>query len=80
MEVLGLIGARAGSKGLPGKNVPPLIGRPLLSYAIETAARCQWVRQVILSTDCEECAAIGRQYGADTPFLRPAEHASAGML
>ncbi|HLB74417.1 MAG TPA: acylneuraminate cytidylyltransferase family protein [Sedimentisphaerales bacterium] len=76
MEVLGIIGARAGSKGLPGKNVRPLLGRPLLSYAIETAKRCRWVRRVILSTDSEEYAAIGRQYGAATPFLRPAQYAS----
>jgi N-acylneuraminate cytidylyltransferase len=76
MEVLGIIGARAGSKGLPGKNVRPLLGRPLLSYAIETATRCRLVNRVVLSTDSESYAAIGRQYGAETPFMRPAEHAS----
>jgi N-acylneuraminate cytidylyltransferase len=76
MEVLGIIGARAGSKGLPGKNVRLLLGRPLISYAIETAGRCRRVNRVILSTDSESYAAIGRQYGAETPFLRPAEHAT----
>jgi CMP-N,N'-diacetyllegionaminic acid synthase len=76
MHVLGIIGARGGSKGLPGKNVRPLHGQPLLSHAIQTAKRCRHVARVLLSTDSEEYAAVGRQYGADTPFLRPAEHAS----
>jgi len=76
MQVLGIIGARGGSKGLPGKNVRPLCGQPLLSYAIQTAKRCRHVTRVLLSTDSEEYAAVGRQFGADTPFLRPAEHAS----
>jgi CMP-N,N'-diacetyllegionaminic acid synthase len=76
MEVLGIVGARGGSKGLPGKNVRPLLGQPLLSYALQTAKRCRHVTRVLLSTDSEEYAAVGRKYGADTPFLRPAEHAS----
>jgi CMP-N,N'-diacetyllegionaminic acid synthase len=76
MQVLAIIGARSGSKGLPGKNVRPLLGRPLLSWAISTAKSCKRVQRVLLSTDSEEYAAIGREYGADTPFLRPAEHAT----
>lgn len=76
MEVLVIVGARAGSKGLPGKNVRPLLGRPLLSYAITTALNCRHVNRVILSTDSEEYAGVGREYGAETPFLRPSEHAS----
>jgi CMP-N,N'-diacetyllegionaminic acid synthase len=76
MEVLAIIGARSGSKGLPGKNVRLLCGRPLLSYAIETAKSSRRVSRVVLSTDSEEYAVVGRRYGADTPFLRPAEHAS----
>jgi N-acylneuraminate cytidylyltransferase len=76
MQVLAIIGARSGSKGLPGKNVRPLLGRPLLSWAISTAKSCRRVERVLLSSDSEEYAAIGREYGAETPFLRPAEHAT----
>ncbi len=76
MEVLGIIGARSGSKGLPGKNVRPLAGRPLLVHAVEAASRCRLVDRVLLSTDSDEYAAIARAAGAETPFLRPAELAS----
>jgi CMP-N,N'-diacetyllegionaminic acid synthase len=76
MEVLGIIGARAGSKGLPGKNIRPLAGRPLLAHAIRIAKDSRLITRVVLSTDSDEYATIGRQYGADTPFRRPAEHAS----
>jgi CMP-N,N'-diacetyllegionaminic acid synthase len=76
MEIMGIIGARAGSKGLPGKNLRLLAGRPLLSWAISSAKRSTRIGRVILSTDSEEYAAVGREYGADTPFLRPAELAS----
>jgi N-acylneuraminate cytidylyltransferase len=76
MEILGIVGARSGSKGLPGKNVRLLRGRPLLAHAIGIARQCSLVSRVILSTDSEEYAAIGRDAGAETPFLRPAEHAT----
>lgn len=76
MQVLAITGARSGSKGLPGKNIRPLNGRPLLSHALTIAADCRHVTRVLLSTDSEEYAAIGRLFGADAPFLRPAEHAS----
>lgn len=79
-EVLAVIGARSGSRGLPGKNVRLLAGRPLLSYPIEIATRCRHVTRVILSTDSPEYAAIGREYGAETPFLRPAELAADTSL
>lgn len=76
MEIMGIVGARAGSKGLPGKNIRALAGKPLLAHAIEAAGRCRHVNRVLLSTDSEEYAAIGRRHGADAPFLRPAEHAT----
>lgn len=76
MQVLGIVGARSGSKGYPGKNARPLNGRPLLSWAITNAKRARLVDRVLLSTDSEEYAAIGRQFGADAPFLRPPEFAS----
>ena len=76
MQVLGIIGARSGSKGLPGKNLRPLLGKPLLSWAIGIARNAKHVERVVLSTDSEEYAEVGRRYGADAPFLRPAELAS----
>jgi len=80
MEILGIVGARSGSKGLPGKNIRPFLGRPLLSHAIGIARSCKHVTRVVLSTDSEEYAAIGRSAGADTPFLRPAEHATDASI
>lgn len=80
MQVLGIIGARGGSKGLPGKNVRPLCGKPLLTWAIGIAKRSRHINRVILSTDSPEYAAVGREYGAETPFLRPAEHASDSAI
>ncbi len=76
MDVLCIIGARSGSKGLPGKNVRMLAGKPLLAHAIGIGRACTRVSRVLLSTDSEEYAAVGRTYGAETPFLRPNEHAS----
>ena len=75
MQILGLIPARAESTGIKRKNVRPLAGRPLLEYTVE-AARQSRLDRVILSTDAEEFAAIGRRAGAEAPFLRPAELAS----
>ncbi len=70
MSVLGLIPARAGSKGLPGKNIKLLCGKPLLVYAIEAAHQSGVIDQVLVSTDSGEIGAIGHEAGADT-LLRP---------
>lgn len=75
-RVLALVPARAGSKGLPNKNIRPLAGKPLLAWPVEAALAADCVDRVVLSTDSEEFAAIGRQFGADVPFLRPAELAT----
>jgi N-acylneuraminate cytidylyltransferase/CMP-N,N'-diacetyllegionaminic acid synthase len=75
-SVLALIPARSGSKGLPGKNIRPLAGKPLLAWPIEAAKASKFVDRVILSTDDPAYAEIGRRHGAETPFLRPAEMAS----
>ena len=75
-EVLAVIQARSGSKGLPGKNIRPLLGKPLMAWIIEEARRCREITRLVLSTDSEEYAAIGRQHGAETPFLRPPEFAT----
>ncbi len=74
--VVAIIPARGGSKGLPGKNIRMLAGKPLLAYSIEAAKRCPLIDRVIVSTDDEEIAAVARQHGAEVPFLRPAELAT----
>lgn len=73
MSVLAIIPARGGSKSLPRKNVRPLGGHPLLAYSVAAGLQARQVDRVIVSTDDEEIARIGRQYGAEVPFLRPAE-------
>jgi len=80
MNVLGIVGARSGSKGLPGKNLRPLLGKPLLGWAIDIARRSRHVGRVVLSTDSEEYREVGRRCGADVPFLRPPELASDGAI
>jgi len=70
---LGTICARGGSKGVPGKNVRPIAGHPLIAYSIAQARRCSFIDRVIVSTDSPEVAAVARRYGADVPFMRPAE-------
>ena len=73
MEVLGLIPARGGSKGIPGKNIKPLGGKPLIGYTFESAAESQRLSRRILTTDSQEIADVGERYGIEVPFLRPAE-------
>jgi len=74
MEVLALIPARGGSKSIPRKNIRLFAGHPLIAYSIAAGLQAERVTRVIVSTDDEEIAAIARQYGAETPFLRPAEY------
>ena len=64
---------RGDSLGLPGKNLRPLCGKPLIAYAIKAAKRCRFIRDVFVSTDSPTVAAAAEQYGAIVPFLRPAE-------
>ena len=73
MRVVALICARGGSKGLPGKNIRFLAGRPLIAWAISQARAVKRVERVIVSTDSEDIAEVARQAGAEVPFLRPAE-------
>lgn len=74
--LLCVIPARGGSKGLPGKNIRPLAGLPLIAHSIRCAALCPEIDRCIVSTDSEEIAEIARAHGASTPFLRPADLAS----
>jgi CMP-N-acetylneuraminic acid synthetase len=73
LRVLGLIPARGGSKGVPRKNIRPLAGKPLLAYTAEAALASRRLARVILSTEDDEIAAVGRSCGIEVPFLRPAE-------
>jgi len=73
LKVLGIITARGGSKGIPGKNLKLLAGRPLLAYTVEAARACRALDRVILSTEDEDIAATGRSLGIEVPFIRPAE-------
>ena len=72
-RVLGLIPARGGSKGVFRKNIRQLAGKPLIAWTIEVALACPSLDRVIVSADDQEIAEIARQYGAEVPFLRPAE-------
>lgn len=73
MEILGLIPARGGSRGIERKNLALLAGRPLLAYTADAALGAKALTRLVLSTDDEEIAEAGRSLGLDVPFLRPAE-------
>jgi N-acylneuraminate cytidylyltransferase len=72
-EILAIIPARGGSKGIPRKNIRDFAGYPLISWSIAAAHNSTLVTRTIVSTDDEEIAAIARSFGAETPFIRPAE-------
>jgi N-acylneuraminate cytidylyltransferase len=74
-EILALIPARGGSKGIPRKNIRSFAGYPLIAWSIAAAKQAACVTRLIVSTDDEEIAAVARACGAETPFLRPAEFA-----
>jgi len=71
--VLAVIPARGGSKGLPGKNIRPLSGLPLIGHSIRFARLCPGITKCIVSTDSDEIAAVARECGGEVPFLRPQE-------
>ncbi|MEK7590516.1 MAG: acylneuraminate cytidylyltransferase family protein [Patescibacteria group bacterium] len=72
-KILGIITARGGSKGFPGKNIKPLLGKPLLAYSIEAAKSSGVFDRLIVSTEDEKIAEVARQYGCEVPFMRPKE-------
>lgn len=80
MKVLAIIPARSGSKSVKDKNIREVGGRPMLAWSIEHAKKSRLVNRVILSTDSERYAQIGREYGAEVPFIRPAEYATDTAL
>jgi CMP-N,N'-diacetyllegionaminic acid synthase len=71
MKTICVISARGGSRGLPGKNIRPMLGKPLIVWSIEQALLTPEIDRVVVSTDSEEIAEIARAAGAETPFLRP---------
>ena len=73
LRVLGVITARGGSKGVPRKNLRMLGGKPLMAYTCVAALQSKKLSRVVLSTEDEEIASVGRQWGVEVPFLRPAE-------
>jgi N-acylneuraminate cytidylyltransferase len=75
LEVVGIIPARGGSKSIPRKNAQLFAGYPLLAYSVAAALQSKLVTRTIISTDDEEMAQLGRDFGAEAPFLRPAEFA-----
>jgi len=77
-RILGLIPARGGSKGLPGKNIRPLLGKPLIAWTIEQARRSSLLDEVVVSTDSRAIARVSKASGASVPFLRP-KHLATDM-
>jgi CMP-N,N'-diacetyllegionaminic acid synthase len=75
-SVIAVIPARKGSKGLAGKNILPIAGKPMIGWSIEAALQCKLVDRVVVSTDCHEIAAISLKFGAEVPFFRPADLAA----
>ena len=80
MNVLALVNARGGSKGVPRKNVRPLRGKPLIVWSIEAGLAATRVASVVVSTDDPEIAEVARHHGARVPFIRPAELATDKSL
>ena len=71
MSLLALIPARGGSKGIPGKNIRPLAGKPLISHTIAAALQVPEISRVVVTTDDPAIASVAHQWGAEVPFLRP---------
>jgi CMP-N,N'-diacetyllegionaminic acid synthase len=72
-KALGIIPARGGSKGLPGKNIKPICGKPLIAWTIEKALLSKYLDEILVTTDSTEIASVAETLGASVPFLRPAE-------
>lgn len=73
MDAVGFIFARAGSKGVPGKNIRNFAGKPLIAWSIDHAKKVKRLRRIIVSTDSHEIARIALAHGAEVPFIRPEE-------
>jgi CMP-N,N'-diacetyllegionaminic acid synthase len=73
LRIFSIIPARGGSKGVPKKNIRVVMGHPLIAYSIRASLRSKLINRTLVSTDSEEIAAIAGEYGAEVPFIRPAE-------
>jgi CMP-N-acetylneuraminic acid synthetase len=73
MNILCVIAARGGSKGVKGKNIRLVLGKPLIAWSIEQALACRELDRVVVSTDDENIARVAKEYGAEVPFMRPPE-------
>lgn len=71
MNIVCVIGARGGSKGLKNKNIKKLFGKPLIGWSIEQAKKCKKIKRVFVSTDNKDIAKVSEAFGADVPFIRP---------
>lgn len=76
MNILAVIPARSGSKSVPHKNIREICGKPMMAYSIEHALESRYINRVIVSTDSKRYAEIAVKYGAEVPFIRPAEYAT----
>ena len=72
-KILSLIPARGGSKGIKGKNIVPLSGKPLIAWTIEASVNSKYIDSTVITTDSRKIADIAENFGAEVPFLRPAE-------
>ena len=70
---LAIIPARGGSKRIPGKNIRPFRGKPMIAWSIQAAQQSNCFDRIIVSTDCEKIAQVAKDHGAEVPFMRPAE-------
>jgi N-acylneuraminate cytidylyltransferase/CMP-N,N'-diacetyllegionaminic acid synthase len=75
-KILGIIPARAGSKGLPGKNIKMLVDKPLIAWTAEQALSSNYIDNIVVSTDSRDIAEVAKNYGCEVPFLRPSELAT----
>ena len=75
LEVIAIIPARGGSKGIPRKNIVDLCGKPLIAYSILAARHAKYITRVIVSTEDKAIADVAKEWGAEVPFLRPSEMA-----
>lgn len=80
MNILAVIPARSGSKSVKDKNIRKVNGKPMLAYSIEHAKKSKYINRIIVSTDSELYAGIAKEYGAEVPFIRPAEFATDTAL
>lgn len=76
LKVLGIVGARSGSKSIPHKNIRPLLGKPLMAWVIAAAKKSKYLSRLIVSTDSKEYAKVAKKYGAEVPFIRPKKYAT----